>query len=206
MKKQAKMIFLIIVAVFVLVITSVCVTIYCNNHQKTLSYDLKDFNSIVGASGQITSDNAEEYGNCGENKYFLKDGIFVIRGSGSVDYEEIPIEAIKSDSENGWLDIIDVVVVEEGISSLQRGTLSNMNMQTVILPDTINTIEKNLFYDCASLENLYIPTSVSHIESYAFHGCDKLNHIEWNEKTYTSISDFYKDFEANGGTIGWEEF
>ena len=94
------MIFLIIVAVFVLVITSVCVTIYCNNHQKTLSYDLKDFNSIVGASGQITSDNAEEYGNCGENKYFLKDGIFVIRGSGSVDYEEIPIEAIKSDSEN----------------------------------------------------------------------------------------------------------
>ena len=48
------------------------------------------------------------------------------------------------------------------------------NLEELILPDTVETVEDSAFRDCASLESLTLPKQLRYIGSYAFAGCEGL--------------------------------
>lgn len=50
-------------------------------------------------------------------------------------------------------------------------------IETVILPDTLETIEDNAFSGCTALRGIFIPEGVTDIGADAFYGCDALEAI-----------------------------
>ena len=52
------------------------------------------------------------------------------------------------------------------------------NLTSVVLPNSVNTIESEAFMDCTSLKSVVIPNSVEHINSGAFQNCSSLASIE----------------------------
>lgn len=50
--------------------------------------------------------------------------------------------------------------------------------QTTVIPNTVMSIGRSAFYDCANLTNITIPTSVTTIEEAAFYRCSKLQEVE----------------------------
>ena len=51
------------------------------------------------------------------------------------------------------------------------------DMETIVLPDTINEIGYNAFYDCESLVNVTLPDSVTILSYCAFRGCKSLKSV-----------------------------
>ena len=59
----------------------------------------------------------------------------------------------------------------------------NCPMQTISLPDTICTIEKNAFCFCRQLQHVRIPALVKIIPAYCFSHCTHLTAVELTEQT-----------------------
>jgi hypothetical protein len=53
------------------------------------------------------------------------------------------------------------------------------NLKTVLLPETMEYIDKETFKDCSSLESIAIPQSVSYIGNLAFDGCTSLKTVQF---------------------------
>lgn len=50
-------------------------------------------------------------------------------------------------------------------------------LNSILIPSTVNSIEEHAFRGCTSLTSIAIPNSVTSIEEYAFHGCTGLTSI-----------------------------
>lgn len=50
-------------------------------------------------------------------------------------------------------------------------------LKTVIIPDTVKTIEYMTFYDCINLESVSLPSSIKTVGSNAFCGCSSLKQV-----------------------------
>lgn len=75
-------------------------------------------------------------------------------------------------------------------------------LQTLKLPDTLQTIGSGAFYNCASLTELSIPDSVSEIGSYAFAYCFALDKVKLPTKLTTLLgATFYYDYELSEVTL-----
>ncbi len=90
---------------------------------------------------------------------------------------------------------------------------SGMDIEEVILPDTITKISKCSFAGCEYLSEIFIPNSVVSIETLAFSYCDSLRKINMgkNIKTIDSLAfnvisaDFYPDIYFNGTKTQWND-
>ena len=51
------------------------------------------------------------------------------------------------------------------------------SLQSIVIPDSVNSIGEMAFYGCSSLQSIVIPDSVNSIGYYAFHGCSSLQSI-----------------------------
>ena len=64
------------------------------------------------------------------------------------------------------------------VYGLGQGCFENCTkLTTVILPDTIKSIENNAFAGCTSLRGIYLPNSVTVLGKNAFSGCSNLEAI-----------------------------
>lgn len=77
-------------------------------------------------------------------------------------------------------DFIVDAVLEPGITEISDGAFAwARNMKSIVLPDTVERIGYDAFYDCASLENLAIPVGVTFIDDEALMYNDSLTQIEY---------------------------
>ena len=68
-----------------------------------------------------------------------------------------------------WLDGIDTVVVEEGITTIGTALFYEMNdITAVFLPDSVTVIKSSAIGGCDSLKEVYLGDGLKRIEEYAF--------------------------------------
>ena len=130
---------------------------------------------------KYTEENAEYQGVCGADaKWYYKDNVLVIKGTGDItdptwNYEEKDALSIN------WL------IIDEGITSICGDAFynhySNNNnctdkLSKVILPQTLESIGNNAFYNCTSLKTIEIPSGVTKIDEHAFFCCTSLENIK----------------------------
>ncbi len=72
-------------------------------------------------------------------------------------------------------------------------------LKTVILPDTLQTINENVFLNCTAITEITIPANVTTIKAAAFEGCTALTKIYFNAKAMSSL---VADTFSAAGTAG----
>lgn len=114
--------------------------------------------------------------------------------------------SIGASNSQPWYDLktnnlIDNIIVEEGVTSLGNCIFQTVNAENVQLPSTltriggsafngntalksidlknVETVYNNAFYMCLGLEKIYIPESVKSIGASAFEQCTALNSVEF---------------------------
>lgn len=60
-------------------------------------------------------------------------------------------------------------------------------LTSVVIPDSVTTIEKGMFGICEYLTSINIPNSVTYIGDYAFESCKSLSEIICNAPTALKI-------------------
>lgn len=65
-----------------------------------------------------------------------------------------------------------------------------INLKKVVLPDNLESIERNTFANCTSLKEINIPDSVYYIGEGAFYGCTSLKSITIPKRTRVSKGAF----------------
>ncbi|MBP5655038.1 MAG: leucine-rich repeat protein [Clostridiales bacterium] len=111
----------------------------------------------------------ERSGYCGDNATYTvsRDGTLTIKGSGEIrmpygvnDYSKIVFDP------------------DSNITSIGKNCFQDCDLLTsVILPDTVKSIEDGAFSTCEDLEYVYIPDSVTYIGNSAFYTCDELAYV-----------------------------
>ncbi len=120
-------------------------------------------------------------GTCGKNlTWTLENGILTISGSGDMDYYE---EFLEGDWITGttapWSEKeVTAVIVEEGVTSIGEYAFAlQPKLTKVDLPDTLVSIGKEAFWDCA-ITGIDLPDSVRAIEDSAFSSCGYLQRVK----------------------------
>ncbi len=69
-------------------------------------------------------------------------------------------------------------VIPEGVTTVgEMAFRSKKQLKSVTIASTVETIEKDAFYDCDNLETVYVPEQVKAIRAYAFAECDSLKQV-----------------------------
>jgi len=69
-------------------------------------------------------------------------------------------------------DEIGELTVDGEESILSWCTFNSDKLESIIIPNSIKTIEEEAFYGCQNLTSVHIPSSVEHIEVPPFKECD----------------------------------
>ena len=72
--------------------------------------------------------------------------------------------------------------IPNGISVIGEGAFARCKLKTVVIPNTVQRIEKRAFSVCKELESMSIPDSVTVMESFVFNGAEKLVDIRLSER------------------------
>jgi hypothetical protein len=68
------------------------------------------------------------------------------------------------------------------------------SLKSIIIPNSVTSIEQWAFYGCSSLTSITIGNGVTSIDSRAFEGCSSLNSVKVSNKY---CYDYFKDKVAN---------
>ena len=69
------------------------------------------------------------------------------------------------------------VIVPDGITIIGSGAFSSSGVESVVLPESLETIEYNAFSNCPNLVKVVCSSNIRHIEMMAFFGCKNLSDI-----------------------------
>ena len=73
---------------------------------------------------------------------------------------------------------LEKITFSEGITELSWGTFWNTNIEEVVLPESLEVINEDVFHSCEKLEYVWIPKTVRQIGEDAFANCPSLEYIE----------------------------
>lgn len=121
-----------------------------------------------GSSGVIES------GQCGENVYWklYDNGALYIYGKGNLyDYDDVFESPFPTDK-------IYHLIVEDGVTNIPGWCFSFAeNLTTIIMGNTVKSIDEKAFSDCTSLTSIVIPDSVETISKDAFEWCSNVTSV-----------------------------
>lgn len=121
----------------------------------------------------------EKFGDNSEFSYTIKDKKLTIEGKGNMPNFDSKDAPWKSRLSSTGSDVIEVIEIDEGITSIgkntfavanQSGISENNSVNKVVLPTTLNKIDSKAFANLKNLETLIIGSSVSNGFSDAFKG------------------------------------
>lgn len=79
---------------------------------------------------------------------------------------------------------LEEVTLDRGIKKITQFAFSETALKSIVIPETVTTIEYYAFYNCKSLQSIVIPSSVTNDIDYGvFMGCESLTSIEVKVKT-----------------------
>ena len=119
-------------------------------------------------------------------KWIFEDRTLAISGNGEMKSWEYNDKNIDW-HDSKYTDIIEKVIIEEGVTSIGVYAFSGCSSLTnIAIPEGVTWIGVYAFSGCSSLTNIAIPEGVTSIGWYAFEGCSSLTNIEVPE-VVTSI-------------------
>ncbi len=180
-------------------ISSYSVGYYCNNGIEGTFY-VQSGMVIVGESDSVAVAYAKENGigyvisdtlsgPCGDNLTWsmdLETSTLTISGTGAFSDDASKDE----DGYSNYMDIVQNVVVEEGVTTLGYSAFSYFeNLESISLPSTLQSIGRDVFYQCRKLRTVDLPASVTNIDTSAFQSCTALQevNVEDGNTVYTSV-------------------
>ena len=126
------------------------------------------------------------FGECGNDATWslTEEGVMTVSGTGEM--------WMYDDNYAPWYDYRDriiTLVIEEGITYIGDYAFARCYLiETVEIPDTVEAIGMEAFFDCDSLTEITIPASVSDL-NLSFYGCDSLTAIWVDENNPYYCSD-----------------
>lgn len=153
-----------------------CGEVYMDNYVAALGHSW-DGGSTSGSKTTYTctrcGEKRYEYsvsGSCGANARWTLDteeGILRITGTGSI-----------SRSWNSYKSSIRHVIIEEGITAIGAECFFEYDaIETIQIPDTVQSIGMQAFVWCSSLKSVTIPEGVTSIGESTFWGCESLEEL-----------------------------
>ncbi len=129
--------------------------------------------SVEGAGKEVVLN-----GTCGENatwSYDEKTKTLTICGTGGITIGEWQWEDWYNSHETECY--MEKVVIQSGITSIEKEALFEAKMKEVILPETLQQIDERAFYGCTELQEIKLPSSVTVIGEEAFASCVSLKKL-----------------------------
>lgn len=100
------------------------------------------------------------------------------------------------------------ITIPDNVKVITSGVFANSGLIDVVIPDNTVWIKDFAFSHCYDLE-IVLPDNIERVSRYAFgevgYKLGVLVKITWRGKSYSSSSDFYLDFEKNGGDTAKDE-
>ena len=94
------------------------------------------------------------------------------------------------------------VVLPESINTLENGTfLRCWDLTEIHLPESLTSIKDGVFWECHSLESINLPANIKTIGENAFLGCDNLRKIYCKPTTPPSIERYTFDHDIDNRKI-----
>lgn len=143
------------------------------------------------------------------------DGVLTVSGDGAM-----------ADGNRPWcyhIDVIDSIVIEDGVISIGKSAFSGCFAQSVSIPDSVTSIGDNAFElcslkavvipngvtvisqeafrDCASLSEVKLPENLKEIGDKAFYGCCQLESIEIPENVISIGENAFGECDTLGNII-----
>lgn len=128
----------------------------------------------------VDSSNLETFMNSVENQEIIK-----LRVKGEYETFKTQTSLFRNQNKKISLDLSKMTITstDENLFELCLG------LESIILPDMLNTISNNTFYRCEKLKNIKLPDSVTTIGEYAFESCYELQNIKL-PSSLTSLGKF----------------
>jgi len=147
---------------------------------------------LIDASSECKSNS----GKCGDTVQWSLDenGVLTATGTGTMDTCDI------SDEQKAE---VKSVKIDNGITKIDEWALSRYPMTTVSIPNSVQEIGDNAFYECKKLNSVTVPASCSKVGDFAFLGCEELASASFLSTSMTTISRevFYHCHKLNSFVI-----
>ena len=73
---------------------------------------------------------------------------------------------------------LETLVIGEGVETIQRNAFRwNYSLRSLTMPSTLKTIGENAFNDCENLKKIELPASLDSIGNYAFYSLNSLSYV-----------------------------
>lgn len=159
-------------------------------NEKTSSDDIRSFD-VFDKNGELLKNIPSAMPECpykdfrGNAEYMEKFGF--IEKNGGYYYTKADGTAVFAWSDYTASDssepVTEPFIVESDINgcpvvAIETGAFSNSALTEIVLPDTLEFIDRLAFSTCRNLEKINFPENLKYIGNLAFLGCDSLNEIE----------------------------
>ena len=122
---------------------------------------------------------------CGDFEYEVSGyGIVEITGYHGTDTElvipaELDGKEVNSIGSHVFLDsIVNSVIIPDSVTTIQNyAFMGCSSLRSVTLPDSITMIDNGVFWDCINLESITLPDGITCIMDYAFENCSSLSSV-----------------------------